>query len=437
MPMQGVISILIALLGLSVLILIHEVGHFTAAKLLKVKVLEFAIFMGPKLLSVKKGETMYSLRLIPMGGFVKLEGEEAESDDDRALSRKPKWVRAVVFFAGSFMNLLLAFVFFLIVSMNTQSGTCELSEIPPGSPAAIAGFQTGDVLLKYGGKTVHSPVDVFLYMMEFRGAESKVVFRRDGNVLERLHKPEYFAKNYYRLGFTGREAYGNDWNLADKVSKDSPAYLAGIEVGDRIVSVSGVAVNSREELRNALALAGGGETTVTIMRADQSFDVRITPEMGDAEENYEFGAGYVYVNASGFFDVVKYAYYNAISSSKMVLYSLKWLVTGRVGIGQMSGPVGIVTVIGDAVEKPDNNSVEKLFVVLSFLALISINLALFNLIPFPALDGSKLLLILVEAIRRKKIPPEREATISFIGFVFLILLMMVTLFNDISRLVTK
>ena len=430
-------QILIAVLGLSILILVHEIGHFTAAKLLKVKVLEFAVFMGPKLLSVKRGETVYSLRAVPIGGFIKMEGEEEDSDDERAFGKKPKWVRATVFFAGPLANMLVAFIFMLIVSMNIQSGTCELSAVAPGSPAAAAGLQAGDVILKYGGKTVKTPTDFEVYLIDSRGAEKSVTFQRDGQLHEGMLKPEYIARGYYLLGFNSMETYGPNWNVAESVSEGGPASAAGMEAGDRVISVDGVPINSREELRGALALKGGGESAVVVQRGGESLELKITPQKSNSEERFIIGAGYVFVNSTGLLDGAKHAINNAVSDSRMILYTLKWLVTGRVGIDQMMGFVGIVTVIGDVVEVSGGVGTTMIFTLMSFLALISVNLALFNLIPFPALDGNKLLLILIEAIRGKKIPPEKEATISFVGLALLILLMAVTLFNDIGRLIAR
>ena len=428
--------IVVAILALSFLILVHEIGHFTAAKLLKVKVLEFAIFMGPKLFGIKKGDTEYTIRLIPIGGFVKMEGENEESDDERAFNKKPKWVRAVIMSAGSFINILVAFILLLILIPNVGFGSTQLGNVVPGSPAAVAGLLDNDVIVKYGGKSVNAASDVLVYMMDSKGAEVAVTFEREGNVMEVAMRPEYFPRNYYIMGFTPSEYYGADWNVVSVITENGPASDAGMIAGDRIIAINGVVVDNREELRYALAEDDGAKKTVTIKRDDVFLDVPLTPEVTESEEYYELGAYFGLIHNATVFETIKYAYYDAISYSRMVLYSLKWLVTGRVGLGQISGPVGIVVTIGDVVSEAGSNIRGMIFQLMSMVALIGINLGLFNLIPFPALDGSKLLLILIEAIRGKRISVEREATISFFGFLALILLMVVTFFNDIVKLVS-
>jgi regulator of sigma E protease len=430
-------SIVIAILALSFLIIVHEIGHFTAAKLLNVKVLEFSIFMGPKLFSVKKGETEYSMRLVPIGGFVKMEGEEEESEDERAFNKKPKWVRAIILSAGSAMNLLTAFILMLIISLNFAFEAPVISETAPGSPAETAGLVAGDTILKYGDKTVNTFDDLYIYMVDTKGEETSVTYERSGQVTETLFKPERYARNYYLLGFKSINAYGSDWNIVDSLTEGGPAAMAGVAPGDRLISINGVTLSSREELRNALE-AGSGETAVVgVDRGGQHLTLNIKPESSNSEEFFSPGANFTSVRSTGFFEACKYAYHNSISGCRMVIYSLKWLVTGYMGIGQMSGPVGIVATIGDVVEQTSTNFSLMTYRLLTIVALIGINLGLFNLIPFPALDGSKLLLILIEAIRKKKIPPEREMAISLFGFAALILLMVVTLFNDIGRLITK
>ena len=432
-------SILVAILALSFLILVHEIGHFSAAKLLKVKVLEFAIFMGPKLFSKKVGETEYSIRLVPMGGFIKMEGEEEESEDDRAFNKKPKWVRAVVLSAGSLMNLFVALILMLIISLNTGYDTCELNVVLPGSPVESAGLKSGDVVLEYNESTVNTPIDVFIHMMDSKGADISVTFLRDGQVNTAAFRPEHIPRNYYMLGIKLKESYGPDWNVIESLTENGPAGAAGIKAEDRVISIDGVMIRSREDLRAALAAKSGEEVSVTVQRAGEYLDINLTPVRSRSEEGYEIGASFVYVRREDakFFESIKHAYYNSLSGARMVLYSLKWLITGSVGIDQMSGPVGIVSAIGEVVEESSVNIGLMMIQLMSFVALLSINLGLLNLMPFPALDGSKLLLILIEAIRRKKVPPEKEMAISMFGFAVLILLMVVTLFNDIGRLIAR
>ena len=177
-------SIVIAILVLSFLIFVHELGHFAAAKRLGVKVLEFSLFMGPRLLSFKRGETNYSLKLIPIGGACVMEGEEKASEDSRAYNQKPKWARAVICAAGPFMNLLTAFLLLLIINLTGGYATHTISFVGQGSAAAVAPepLAVGDVITKYAGKKVAVPSEVFIYLQATKGAPVEVEFLRDGVV---------------------------------------------------------------------------------------------------------------------------------------------------------------------------------------------------------------------------------------------------------------
>ena len=436
-------SIFAAILVLSFLIVVHEIGHFAAAKLLGVRVLEFSVFMGPRLLSFQKGETRYSLKLIPIGGSCLMDGEESPSEDEKALNRKPKWARAVIFAAGPFMNMAIAFIMVLFINLYLGYSTSVISDVVEYSPAAAASepLQTGDEIVSYAGKRVHVPSEVFIYLQDTKGVLAEIVFRRDGELKKTLIKPEFTPGKRYILGFNGMQSYGPDWNLVAQVGEGDPADILGLRPGDRILTVDGKTPGSREELRDILADAGGGEVDVTWEKADgATASGRVAPKFTEDQDSYSIGVYYDAVGNPGIAESIQYAYYNSISYSKMVLYSLKWMVTGAIGLNQVSGPVGMVAEIGAGVEETSKSPYGiKIMIsyIFSLSALIGINLGLFNLIPFPPLDGSKLLLLGVEAIRRKDIPAERQMAISMFGFVVLILIMVLTFFNDIIKIVNK
>ena len=436
-------SIVAAILVLSFLILVHEIGHYAAAKILGVKVIEFSMFMGPRLFSFEKGETRYSLKLIPIGGSCLLEGEESSSDNDRALNNKPRWVRAVIFAAGPFMNLATAFILVLIINSTLGFATCAVSAVANNSPAALASvpIRPGDEIVSYAGKSVNVPSEVFIYLQDTKGAPAEVVFKRDGASMKTWLTPEFTPGKRYILGFSGTESNGPDWNLIASVTEGEPAYNMGLRPGDRLLTVDGKTPADRAELREILAEAGGGEVDATWVKEDGSAGYgRAAPKMTNDQDNYSTGLYYEAIGNPGIFKSIRYAFHTSVSYSKMVLYSLKWMVTGAVGLDQVSGPVGIVAEIGAGVEET-RNSPYGIQIMVSYLmnlaALIGINLGLFNLIPFPPLDGSKLFLLGVEAVRRKDIPIERQIAISMFGFVVLILVMVLTFFNDIIKLVKK
>jgi len=404
---------------------------------------EFSLFMGPRLLSFTRGETRYSLKLIPIGGSCLMEGEESSSEDSRALNRKPKWVQAVIYAAGSFMNLATAFILVLILNISMGYSTCVLSAVAENSPAATAPepLKAGDTLVSYGGKRVHVPSDVFIYLQDTKGAAVDVTFKRGGALMGTVLTPSYTPGKRYILGFNGAQSDGPDWNLIQLVSEGEPADILGLRPGDRLLTVAGQTPASREELREIFEATGGGEVDVTWQRQDGSYaSGRIAPAHVDGQDNYSIGVYYEAASGAGVLDSLRYAYYNSLSYSKMVIYSLKWMITGTIGVDQVSGPVGIVAEIGAGLDETRGSPYGlqiSIIYLMNLTALIGINLGLFNLIPFPPLDGSKLLILGIEAVRRKDIPIEKQMAISMFGFAVLILIMVLTLFNDIFKLVGR
>jgi len=425
-----VMSILIAVIALSLLIIIHELGHFIVAKLSDIKVLEFSLFMGPKLFSVKRGETEYSLRAIPLGGFVKMEGEEEASDDERAFNKKPILTRAAVIAAGPIMNLIAALITIFIILSFSGYYVPRVQGVKQGSPAYSAGIRDGDLILTYGGKRVFHPSDVFLFSYGSKGAPVDVKVLRDGKTETFRLEPEIIPENRYILGFVPKADYGPGSNVVADIGREQEGPF---KAGDEIIMLNDTRVSEGREIREYLKSNGGKPVKVTVIRDGKETEFDITPQVARGEEQYGLGIGYA-SERGGFFSIVKNSVYYALSIARNVYYSITWLITGRISISQLSGPVGIVTTIGDVVEQSPT-FVDKIQGLLSLMAFIGINLGMVNLIPIPALDGSKLLLLAIEGIRRKAIPPEKEAFISLVGFVLLIMLMIFTTYNDILRTV--
>lgn len=335
--MTGILTAICVILIFGLIIFIHEFGHFITAKLCGVTVHEFAIGMGPKLVGKKLGDTLYSIRLIPMGGYVKMEGEDEDSDSDGAFSKKKPFSRFLILFAGAFMNLLLGLS--LLVLFNTVDPnmpvipTMEVESTLEGTGAQAAGILPGDTILKVDGSRMYTHLDLNLALYEKESA-LVTVFR-----------------NGERLEFT-------------------------------------------------VPLTDG--------------------EMGVLRKT----------EAKTAWNVISYSYFEAFSIVKMTYQSFFGMFTGSVSLNQMSGPVGIVSEIGTAVQQG--------FLDVLFLALlISLNLGVVNLLPLPALDGGRIVFVLWEMITRKKLKPEHEGVIHFIGFVLLILFMLYITKNDIVRLFTR
>ncbi len=429
-------GILLAILVLSFLIIIHELGHFLVAKAFKVKVNEFSLFMGPKLFSFQKGETTYSLRLIPLGGYVKMEGEEEESDDERAYNKKPVGVRSAIIAAGPIMNILIALIFAFILMAQSGYNTTQVKAVLPGSEAEQVGIKVGDTLKKYNGKTVFLPADLEIFAYPLTNESVDLQFERNGETQNITITPNR-EQDGYMLGFTpkdNRSLDGVDSTLVAQVSDKSPAEEAGLKEGDRIIKLNGMDINTRRDVSKIVDEMGKSEITITVDRAGKVQQLKpVKPVARKTAEWKAIGLEFDY-SKGGFLNTIKASIDYTISTSRSIYYSLGWLITKTVPISELSGPVGITSLISDVVQLSPSLK-DKVLNLLSFTAMISINLGLVNLIPFPALDGSKLLLLLVEKIRRKPLNPEKEAMITMVGFVLLIALMIYVTFNDILRLI--
>lgn len=338
-------GIVVTILILSLLVIVHEFGHFIVAKLSGIKVLEFSIFMGPKLISIQPKETKYTLRLIPIGGYVSMEGEDESSDDKRAFNNKPWYIRALVIIAGPFMNIVLAIIVTCMLFSMTGYTTMNIGEVIPDSLASEQGIEVGDRIVEVNGMSVHSTVEVELYKQ-----------------------------------------------MAGELRDDGKVY-------------------------NTFVIKRGNGEKVSITTNDK---------VGVVYETFMKGEG-------GFISLLKGSIDFSYSMIKVTLKSLWWLITGKVPVTDMAGPIGVTQLVNDTIEQsPDNYTTFLNMLIL--LITISVNLGVVNLAPFPALDGGKLVLILIEAVRRKRIPPEKEAAINGVGFMLLMILAIVVAIGDITRL---
>ncbi|MFV0411991.1 MAG: M50 family metallopeptidase [Oscillospiraceae bacterium] len=348
--MSFILMILVAVLVFGAVIFIHELGHFATAKWSGIKVNEFAIGMGPTLFKVKKKETTYALRLLPIGGFVSMEGEDEESSDDRSFEKAPIYKRLIVIVAGAFMNVVLGFAALVV----------------------LVAFSNGDLV---ASRTVAA-----------------------------------FYEN-------------------------ASTQASGLQVGDTILAVNGRRCFVVNDIFYEFARTQNGTVALTVMRDGQKtelpavvFDTEpVTDEQTGETTNTMVVDFKVLGIQKGVLSVAKEAFLNTVSYARLIYLSLVDLVTGRAAINQLSGPVGIVNEIGKAVSigwQP----------VVQMLALISVNLGVVNMLPLPALDGGKALLLIVEGIRRKPLNRKLEIAINVAGFALLMLLMVVVSFNDIRKL---
>ncbi len=344
-------SIIIALLVFFIIVVLHESGHFIVAKLCGIRVNKFAIGMGPVLLKKQGKETEYSLRLLPVGGFCAMEGEDDDSNDPRAFNRKSVPKRMAVVVAGAVMNLILGFVLILITTILY-----------------------GDI--------------VSLKVADFPKDEE-----------------------------TGVSC--------------STSETCGLQVGDEFVTIDGMRILTDTDLSYKLQTCGGKDITVIVRRNGEKVTLNhVTFCNTSTQSILDF---YVKAEKLNVFNVLSYSFLNTVSTGRLIWSSLFDLLTGKYGFSDLSGPVGIVSTIGEAASYGETFK-QHLTSVLSLASFITINVGIFNLLPIPALDGARLVFLVIEAIRRKPIPPEREGMVHFIGMALLFLLMIAVSIQDIMRL---
>ena len=351
---MNVLIIIIGVLLFNLIIFIHEFGHFFWAKKFGVKVNEFALGMGPKVLKFQKGETLFSLRLFPIGGFCAMEGEDEESEDPNAFEKKAAWQRAIIVAFGAIMNLVLGFIMMVILlAPNKQFASTTVDGFHDNAKSAQTGLQTGDSIVRINGVKTSTYKDLTFNLIT------------DGK--------DNFDIEVVRNGET--------------------QLLQNVQF---------------ETLQN--------ENGRTITKLDF----------------------YVAPIENNFATLIKQAFLDTISTVKTVWASLVGIITGRFSVRDMSGPIGIATVIGEATNEGLKKSVWAAIAnMISLMAMITINLGIFNLLPLPALDGGRLMFLIFEMITGKKVNSKYEGWIHALGFFLFIAFMLYISYSDILRLFGK
>jgi len=420
-------SIIVAIIALSIIIIIHELGHFIVARAVGISVKEFSIFMGPKLFSKEKNGTLYSIRAIPIGGFVNLEGEEEDIESKTSFSSKKPYEKILVIAAGPVFNILFAlialFTLFLFTGYSTDTDTVMIKDMP----AYEAGLQNGDEIVSIDGKKVLDPLDLTILIYQNNEQAVNVEYKRNGEIYNKDIIPAKEGGINYLVGF---QTVGESLKVID-ISKDSNGYKNGLRIDDVVTAINNIKIETRTQLVEIMNSNKEKDVTVTYMRDDKSYDIVITPVISEQPIYYNLGIYYDY-SSINVFKALKHSVNFSLSTVRSIYYSILWLVTGAVSLKEVMGPVGIVTTLGNSV-KQDNFKLIIMSLV-NMMAFISLNLGLMNLLPIPALDGSKIIIYTIEGIRGKKFDVKKTAIVSFIGLVCLMALLVATTFNDISRI---
>ncbi|HCZ06319.1 MAG: regulator of sigma protease [Thermotogota bacterium] len=502
-----IMEIIIFLLVLTGVITVHELGHFLFAKLFKVRVLEFAIGFGPKLFGIEKGETLYRVNVFPVGGYVRMKGEDVLEEDRSpdSFMAKPAWQRFLIAFAGPLFSILAGYVLLAIVAVGWGFPSVILERVEKDFPAYSMGLRPGDRVVEVNGRVIIETTD--LSEAVERGKPLDLLVERDGKrfrvqvapviqemgfvslVLKTLEAPgDLEGAHLKSVGgyvlssstidrireLSGRvveiEADGVSFR-AELVSFNStgPRYILGISyatlapvfardvgpfrAGDRLLSIGGMEIKDSVDLSDAVArlqlasdeimITCWGERVGTVLRGFPEEGILVEVVRNgqvrrftlDKKELLEllvqaavFKEAYPYWRPENPFEALRMGFIWANKLLKTMIEFVQRLFTGRESAGQIVGPVGIVNLMSEASKAGLKTS-------LVLIAIITLNLGIFNMIPLPALDGGRMVFALVEIVLRKRVPPKVESYIHALGFLLLMFLMIYITFIDVLRLV--
>lgn len=430
----GKLKILIAILIFSVIIIFHELGHFLLAKRNGIKVTEFSLGMGPRLLSTQKGETRYSLKIFPIGGSCMMVGEDDDDDSEGSFNKASVWARISVVAAGPIFNFILAFVFAMIITSVAGYDPARVLQVEENSPAAKAGLQEGDIITEFQGRSIVLGRDLDSYMMLHGLEDEEITLTYKRNDEKKEVSFEAYSEEKYMLGFSYVPAPDSAPEITQIVLNGS-MMEAGVQAGDIIREINGEAIETSQELqeyweKNPL---DGSEISLGIERDGEIQTLSLKPQM---TKQVDTGFIYnLYREKTNFLGVLRYSASEVRYWISNTVESLMMLIKGQFSVNDLSGPVGIIDVIGDSYEEAkEEGSVMVWLQMLYWAILLSANLGVMNLLPIPALDGGRLVFLIVEAVRKKKLNPNVEGMIHFAGFVLLMLLMVFVMFNDFRRL---
>ena len=425
-------KILIALLVFSVIVLFHELGHFLLAKRNGIAVTEFSLGMGPRLLSTEKGGTRYSLKLFPIGGSCMMVGEDEDDDSEGSFNNASVWARISVVAAGPIFNFILAFVFAMIITSVVGYDPARVLQVTEGSPAAQAGLKEGDIIKEFQGRhiSIGRDLDSYMTLHGLKDEEISLTYERDG----KKHDIQFQANSQsrYMLGFT---YLSEGIPEITQVMLNSAMAKAGVMPGDIIREINGTAVADSQEIQAYLQEhpLDGTEITLGIERDGKVETISAIPQM---TKHVDSGFIYnIYREKTDFLGVMKYSAVEVRYWVSTTVESLMMLIKGQFSVNDLSGPVGIIDVIGDSYEEAKSEGAMMVWMQMLYWAiLLSANLGVMNLLPIPALDGGRLVFLLIESVRKKRLNPNVEGMIHFAGFVLLMMLMVFVMFNDFRRL---
>lgn len=437
---------LIAILIFSLLIIFHEFGHFIFAKINGVEVEEMSLGYGPRLLSTTFHGTRYSLKLILFGGSCLMKGmyeEYADESDHEPVAKVPEegsfesvslGRRASIIFAGPFFNFLLAFIGAIIVISVVGYDPPEILNVEKSSPAAEAGLTDGDTITNFMGDGVEIGRDVSTWFLLNNLDKDEAVtmsFRHDGQEKTVTFTPSVLTR--YMLGLT--YTIESETAKIQSVSDNSPLASAGIAAGDVITEINGTKITTAKSLSEYFSdhPMDGSSVHIVYERDGLSYDADVTPVKNESVDlGFSYNLGRVNTSALG---VLKYSLIEIRYWIVTTVRSLGALFTGRFSVNDLSGPVGIVDVVGTTYEETKSEGALMTWMnMINLVILLSANLGVMNLLPIPAIDGGRLLFIIIEAIRGKPMNKKVESTVQLVAVALLMMLMVYVMYHDITKI---
>ena len=426
---------------LGVLVFIHELGHFLLARWNGVRVLVFSLGFGPKLLKVQRGDTEYCISAIPLGGYVKMAGENPEDPqtgaDDEFLS-KSKWQRFQILIAGPAMNILLAVVLLAVLLMRGAEVLAYLDQpavvgaVQDGSPAQQAGIQPGDTILKFGSFDVRTWEHLEIAVDARREREVDVTVLRNGReeqlkVTPELRELRTRSDARFEVGSIG--VMPDVYPVVDSLLAGKSAEAAGLKPGDVLLAVDGERLVFASQLAPIVSKKPGDQPIEFRIRRDGTEQTIVVTPYRDGDRTF---VGLTPRDATRSYkptpiEAVGMSVQRNIEMSGLILKTLKDLLTGEASPKQLMGPVGIATLSGEAART-------NFIAVLGLMASLSLNLGLLNLMPIPVLDGGHIFIMAIETISRRDFSLQVKEKMLFVGFVLLMTLMVTVIYNDLTRI---
>lgn len=430
--LTGIIAVAI---GLGVMVLVHEWGHFVLARLFGVRVEVFSIGFGPRLFGVRRGPTDYRISALPLGGYVRMAGdnpaEERRGDPDEFLS-KPRWQRCLIALAGPTTNFLMAVVLTaaLFVHGGEQPSYADkpvaIAGVVKGSPAQKAGIQAGDRIVGFDG--VNNPTwdRVALELaLSPPGHSIPVKIDRNGQLLTTSVQSE--PQPFNALGYPAEPV------VVGAVAPNLPAMHAGLKEGDVIVAANGQHLDAPSQFSELVQRNAGNPMTLDILRNGQPLSLQLTPmwgDPGDGMPRWEIGITFRFVTSPKRYSppeaLWKATQFHIVLADKLI-YLVGQLFTGKVSLKQVQGPLGIVQESSRAAKRGFGD-------LISLMALVSLNLGILNLLPIPILDGGHILMLGIEGLLRHDLSLKIKERFVTVGMVFLLLIFLIVMYNDVLRL---